>query len=114
MDFFQTNFLMENAVREGVFPGADLLVALGETILLHTVYGSACLFPQKQPLLNNAIFDLASLTKPLATTLGIMTLVEKGRISLDKPLAPGRYPFIKPETGGIEGVFNNESIAVEV
>jgi serine-type D-Ala-D-Ala carboxypeptidase len=101
MNFFRTNFLMENAVKEGVFPGADLLVALGEAILWHTSYGNACLFPQKQPLLSNAVFDLASLTKPLATTIGIMALIEKGRISLDKPLAPARYPFIGEKTAGM-------------
>jgi serine-type D-Ala-D-Ala carboxypeptidase len=90
------NCLMENAVREGIFPGADLLVGLGETIVFHNIYGYASLFPDKKTLLTNTIFDLASLTKPLATTLGIMAFIEKGRLFLDRPLEPGRYPFLNP------------------
>jgi serine-type D-Ala-D-Ala carboxypeptidase len=95
------NHFMETAVREEIFPGADLLVGLGETILFHHIYGRASLFPQKQNLLTNTIFDLASLTKPLATTLGIMALIEKGRLSLDRPLASGEYPFLHPKTQGM-------------
>jgi serine-type D-Ala-D-Ala carboxypeptidase len=95
------NHFMETAVREGIFPGADLLVGLGETLLLHNIYGCASLLPQKQNLLTNTIFDLASLTKPLATALGIMALIEKGRLSLDRPLKSGEYPFMNPKTSGM-------------
>jgi serine-type D-Ala-D-Ala carboxypeptidase len=101
MNLFRIHLLMKEAVKEGVFPGADLLVALGETVLLHNPYGYAALFPLRQPLLTNAIFDLASLTKPLATTLGIMALVENGRFSLDHSLEPGKYPFINSRASGI-------------
>ena len=77
---------MTAGVEERGFPGAVLLVGLGEEILLHQAFGYAALIPEKQPLQKKTIFDLASLTKPLATTLGIMDLIEKGRLFLDQPL----------------------------
>ena len=78
--------LMQSAVEGGVFPGAVLLAARGDEILFHQAYGHASLIPEKQFLHLDTIFDLASLTKPLSTTLGIMTLMEKGLLSLDQPL----------------------------
>jgi serine-type D-Ala-D-Ala carboxypeptidase len=95
------NHFMETAVEEGVFPGADLLVGLGETVLLHNNYGSAALIPQQEPLRNNTIFDLASLTKPLATTLGIIALIEGNRLSLDRPFHPNEYLFLNPKISGV-------------
>lgn len=93
---------MNYGVEEGVFPGAVLLIGRGEEYLLHQAYGWAALFPEKQPLQPDTLFDLASLTKPLATTLGIMALIEKGLLSLDTPwndwglLSPG--PGMSPIT----------------
>ncbi|HMK64879.1 MAG TPA: serine hydrolase domain-containing protein [Thermodesulfobacteriota bacterium] len=101
MSLSPINDFLETAVEEGVFPGADLLVGLGETVLLHNKYGSATLVPEQEPLLNNTIFDLASLTKPLATTLGIMALAEGGRLTLDRPFHPKEYPFLNPKISGM-------------
>ncbi|MCJ7833443.1 MAG: serine hydrolase [Deltaproteobacteria bacterium] len=87
--FFKIHQFMQAGVEEGVFPGAVLLVARADEILLHQAYGHAALIPQKQPLQIDTVFDLASLTKPVATTLGIMTLIEKGLLSLDQTLGFG-------------------------
>jgi serine-type D-Ala-D-Ala carboxypeptidase len=78
--------LMESGVKESVFPGAVLLAARGDEILFHQAFGYAALFPEKQLLQKETIFDLASLTKPLATTLGILILTQRGRLSLDQSL----------------------------
>jgi CubicO group peptidase (beta-lactamase class C family) len=78
--------LMESGVQEGVFPGAVLLAARGDEILFHQAFGHSSIFPEKQILQKDTIFDLASLTKPLATTLGIMILVQRGLLSLDQSL----------------------------
>ena len=78
--------LMQSGVEERVFPGAVLLAARGDEILFHQAYGYASLIPEKQFLHRDTIFDLASLTKPLATTLAIMALIEKGLLSLDQLL----------------------------
>ncbi len=84
--FSKINQLMESGIEQGVFPGAVLLAARGDEILFHEAFGFASIIPEKQILQKDTIFDLASLTKPLSTTLGIMNLVEKGRLSLDQSL----------------------------
>jgi Beta-lactamase class C and other penicillin binding proteins len=95
--FLKIHQLMQAGIEEGVFPGAVLLAARANEILLHQVYGHALLIPEKQSMKLDTIFDLASLTKPLATTLGIMKLVEMGRLSLDQPLELGIDRPSRPE-----------------
>ncbi len=70
----------------GVYPGAVLLVARAGRIACletagHRAYGTTT--GRVRP---ETIFDLASLTKPLATTLALMKLVGEGRLALDQPL----------------------------
>ena len=77
--------LMKQGLREKVFPGAVLLVGNGNTRLFFEAYGKANLF-SGQPMARDAVFDLASLTKPLATTLAVARLVDQGRIGLDQPV----------------------------
>jgi CubicO group peptidase (beta-lactamase class C family) len=86
MPYSKINSLMVAGIEEKIFPGAVLLVGRGEEVLLQQAFGYAALVPEKQPLRTDTIFDLASLTKPLATTLGIMALIKKGALSLDQPL----------------------------
>jgi serine-type D-Ala-D-Ala carboxypeptidase len=93
--------LMESGVEEGIFPGAVLLAAIGDHIHFHQAYGHSSLIPEKQFLQKDTIFDLASLTKPLATTLGIMILVQKGLISLDQRLEFWVKKFNFPEQKAI-------------
>lgn len=99
--FLKIQQLMNSGVEEGVFPGAVLLVGRGEETLLHRAYGWAALLPEKQPLQPDTLFDLASLTKPLATTLGIMALIEKGLLELDQPWGAWWEPFPFPEMSPI-------------
>src|SRR2546427_9960620 len=54
-----------------------------------TLFRSRRLVPEPAPMTLDTIFDIASLTKPLGTTLAVMSLVERGAIQLDAPL--GRY-----------------------
>jgi CubicO group peptidase (beta-lactamase class C family) len=75
-----------NGVREGVYPGAVLLVAReGEAVFFEEA-GNRMILPQAEPMRKDTIFDLASLTKPLATTLAVMKLVDEGKIRLDQPI----------------------------
>ncbi len=73
-------------MHEGVYPGAVLLAAQsGEIVFLEAV-GHRSLMLGPAPMHRKTIFDLASLTKPLATTLAIMKLVDDGIMDLDQPL----------------------------
>ena len=73
--------MMEEGVAESVFPGAVLFVARGRQVLFHGAYGVTNL-ETRRSMQKNAIFDLASLTKPLATALAISLLVKADRLSL--------------------------------
>lgn len=87
---------MKGAVGEGVFPGAVLLVAKGEEVLIHQAYGSASLVPGERPMTPDTVFDLASLTKPLATTLAAMLQIARGRLRLDETIEELGGPFVFP------------------
>lgn len=92
--------LMRRAVDDGVFPGAVLLVGRGENVLFHAAYGEANRFTG-EPMTRATVFDLASLTKPLATTLAVMRLHQQGRLDVEQRLASVLPAF---EAGGKGGV----------
>ena len=77
--------LMQQAVSEHVFPGAVLLVSREGSIFCHNAYGFANLFSRRL-MTTETIFDLASLTKPLATTLAVMILIQQGDIGTEQEL----------------------------
>ncbi len=79
--------LLNEGVRSNVFPGAVLLIALGGKVILIKAAGILSTASPHASVRVNSIFDLASLTKPFATTLAVMKLVDKGVISLDQPIA---------------------------
>jgi len=78
--------LMHKGLREHVFPGAVLLVGKGDAALFLQAYGTADIFSNR-PMTPETVFDLASLTKPLATALAVASLVDRGRMALDRPAA---------------------------
>jgi CubicO group peptidase (beta-lactamase class C family) len=81
----KVNALMRAGVARGIFPGAVLLVGLNGRVRHHQAYGFADLFNRKR-VSCNTYFDLASLTKPLATALAVMQLFQQGDVDLDRPL----------------------------
>lgn len=84
--------MMEQAISKGVFPGAVLLCALGEQIVFNAAFGRANIF-ENEKMHTDHIFDLASLTKPLATTLAISKLIEHKKIRLDQKIGSILKPF---------------------
>jgi len=86
---------LEGAVADGAFAGAVALIALGGRVVAHWAIGRAQVEPDERPMQLDTIFDLASLTKPLAGATAALLLLEDGVWSLDDPVAR----FI-PEFGG--------------
>lgn len=78
--------LLENGVKERVFPGAVLLVAAGKQILLIKEAGTLSTAGSPEKVSKKSIYDIASLTKPMAAALALMGLTDKGIISLDRPV----------------------------
>jgi CubicO group peptidase (beta-lactamase class C family) len=77
----------EQAIEAGVMPGAAVQVRVGADIAFEACFGSRCLIPQPEPMHISTVFDLSSLTKPLATTLGVMLLVSQGKLRLEDRLS---------------------------
>ena len=78
--------IVEQAVQDGVTPGAVLVVGHRDRIVHRKAYGSRSLKPKKEPMTLDTIFDCASLTKILATAPAIMQLVEQGKLRLNDRL----------------------------
>ena len=70
------------AVEKKEFPGAVIVVGRRGRIVFRKAYGECQWIPQPQPMQISMLFDLASLTKPIATATSIMILVEQGKIRL--------------------------------
>jgi len=88
--------LVESAIGRHELPGAVVLVGRRDTIVYHRALGQRAVAPSPEPMTEDTIFDLASLTKVVATTTSVMKLVEEGRIRLNDPVAQfipefGRY-----------------------
>ncbi|HTQ53051.1 MAG TPA: exo-beta-N-acetylmuramidase NamZ domain-containing protein [Bryobacteraceae bacterium] len=77
---------VEQAVAEGRIPGAVLLVGHQGRILHRRAYGYRALVPQTEAMTVDTIFDLASLTKVVATTPSLMKLFDQGRFRLNDRL----------------------------
>lgn len=77
--------LMQDGVTRGIFPGAVLQVVADGKTVFKNAYGVANRFSGR-PMTLDTLFDLASLTKPLATVLAIMVLVDRGQLRLDQSI----------------------------
>ena len=79
--------LLQSAMDDEVFPGAVALVAQQGRIVFIEHVGYSSLVPERAPMKRETIFDLASLTKVMATIPAIMKLLDEGRVALDDPLS---------------------------
>jgi uncharacterized protein YbbC (DUF1343 family)/CubicO group peptidase (beta-lactamase class C family) len=79
--------VIAQALHDGNIPGAVLLVGHNGQVIYRKAYGNRALEPRREPMTLETIFDLASLTKVVATTTAVMKLVEQGKIRLNDPVA---------------------------
>jgi CubicO group peptidase (beta-lactamase class C family) len=88
--------LMRSAVESGEPPGAVLLVGRRGRVVYRKAFGLARTVPREEAMRPEMLFDLASLTKPVATATCFLLLVESGRISLSekvKDYVPSFLPY---------------------
>ena len=79
--------VLQRGITDEVFPGAVALVARQGKIVFFECVGYRSIVPERAPMKRETIFDLASLTKVMATIPAVMKLVDEGRIALDDPLS---------------------------
>jgi CubicO group peptidase (beta-lactamase class C family) len=94
-DFAGVSKLMNDAIAANKLPGAVVVIGHAGRIVFHQAYGSRKLADEPgldgspapaEPMTENTIFDLASLTKSLATATAVMQLYEQGRLQFDDPV----------------------------
>jgi len=81
--FSQIERVVGEEIEKGNFPGAVVLVGKQGDILYWEAFGNEVIEPQEEPIDKNTVFDLASLTKPIATATSIMILRDRKAIELD-------------------------------
>jgi CubicO group peptidase (beta-lactamase class C family) len=79
--------VIRQAIGEKLLPGAVLLVGRGDEIVYEKAYGNRATVPSVEPMTTDTIFDMASVTKVVATTTSVMILIEEGRIRLTDRVA---------------------------
>ena len=72
--------VIAEAIEAGAFPGAVLLVARRGEVVYHQAFGSRSVVPERTPMARDTVFDLSSLTKPLATATAVMLLAREGKL----------------------------------
>ena len=75
--------VVEGAIARRELPGAVVLVGRGDDIIYHHAFGDRAVEPAREAMTEDTIFDVASLTKVVATTTSVMQLVEQGSIRLN-------------------------------
>ncbi len=93
--------LVDQAIARHELPGAVVVVGRGEAIVFHGAYGQRAVQPSPEAMTEDTIFDMASLTKVVATTTSVMTLVEAGRIRLNDRVAQFVPEFARYGKNGI-------------
>ena len=79
--------IVQEAIRDGQIPGAVVLVGHDGQVIYRKAFGERSLEPRREAMTLDTIFDLASLTKVVATTTAVMQLVQKGQIRVNEPVA---------------------------
>lgn len=96
---------MQSAVGERIFPGAVLLVRYRGQLAYQGAFGCAALIPQSEPATLETLYDLASLTKPLATATAVLCLIQDGKLRLEDSLHT-YFPELEGTAVGSATVFH--------
>jgi len=79
--------IIEQAITDANIPGAVLVVGHDGAVVYRKAYGNRALEPKPEAMTLDTVFDLASLTKVIATTTAMMQLVEQGKVRMNDPVA---------------------------
>ncbi len=79
--------IVEDAIQDGQVPGAVLLVWHDGQVVYRKAFGNRSIEPRREAMTVDTVFDIASLTKVVATTVAVMQLVQKGDIRVNEPVA---------------------------
>lgn len=98
----QIDKAVENAIEAKEIPGAVISVVRDNEIVYLKAYGNKSVVPYVEPMGKETVFDLASVSKCVGTTLSFMQLIENGLVRLTDNVEryiPDFKPWRDPETG---------------
>lgn len=98
----QVDAIVDSFVADGSIPGAVLSVVRDDRIVYLKAYGNRQVVPDTLAMTTETVFDLASVSKCVGTTLAFMQLVENGKVRLTddvKMYIPDFAPWTDPDTG---------------
>jgi uncharacterized protein YbbC (DUF1343 family)/CubicO group peptidase (beta-lactamase class C family) len=79
--------IVQAAIQAKKIPGAVVLIGYEGQVVYRKAFGERSLVPERRPMAVDTIFDMASMTKVMATTTAVMQLVEQGKIELSAPVS---------------------------
>jgi len=77
--------VVEHAIAAGKMPGCVVVVGRSDGVVFEKAWGARAVLPERVPMTTDTVFDIASLTKVVATTTSLMRLVDRGLVDLDAP-----------------------------
>lgn len=86
-DFSSIDRLVQSSIENKEIPGAVVVIGHNGKVVFHRAYGMRSLEPTREAMTEDTIFDMASLTKPMATTTSIMQLYQHEMFRLSDPVA---------------------------
>lgn len=98
----QVDRVINDAIAAKEIPGAVLSVVRGNDIVYLKAYGNKSVVPTVEPMTTETLFDLASVSKCVGTTLAFMQLIENGYVRLTDNVdryIPNFKPWKEPESG---------------
>jgi uncharacterized protein YbbC (DUF1343 family) len=99
--FDQIDAVVAEGIDAGQMPGCVVLVARHGKIAFLKAYGNRAIEPTAVPMTTDTVFDMASLTKPVATATSVMVLVDREMVRLDDPVAQHVAEFGQNDKGAI-------------
>lgn len=101
MNFQATADLLRQGISEGAFPCAAYAIGRGREVFVSDVMGDRAVFPVREAADRDTLYDMASLSKLMATTMVALRLIEDGKLLLADPLS--RYFTVEELDGAPEG-----------
>jgi len=87
IDIPESFAIINAAIKDSIFPGAQLFVSKGDNVLINKSFGTYTYQNNSKKVENTSMFDVASLTKVLSTTPVVMKLIQKKVLGLNYPLS---------------------------
>jgi len=90
-----------DAIAQNQIPGAVVLVGHNGQVVYRKAIGNRALEPRREPMTLDTVFDVASLTKVIATTTAVMQLIEEGKVRTYDPVVRYLPEFVVNGKGEI-------------